>query len=112
MKLYVLKANNSEEMEAISEELSSHKFKPHTSGKNFILMKKRRYGNYYVHILCLLIALFLFNLLIFVNVIYFAYSFLFNSPHVLITVETTGEDGEPLEFNSMEEVLEKANALF
>ena len=112
MDLFILKADNSDEMNRISEELSEIKFKRIQEENHFILMKKNRYGNYYVHILFLMIGLFFIYLALLVNVIYFTYSYLWASPHVLITTETKSEIGEDLEFNTMEEVLEKANKLF
>ncbi|MCQ2972584.1 MAG: hypothetical protein MJ209_04805 [archaeon] len=112
MKLDIVHAENSEGMEKLSETFLENKFKINQSDNNFILMKKRRYGNYYVHILFLLIALFVFDYAIFVNVVYFAYSYLWRSPLVLITTEVNGEDGEPLEFSNIDDILEKANALF
>ena len=112
MKLFILKADNSRQMNDISQELSQNKFKTIQEESHYILMKKNRYGNYYVHILFLLIGLFYFYLALIVNVVYFTYSYLWASPHVLITTETTSDDGEALEFNTMDEVLEKANKLF
>ena len=112
MKLFILKAGNSKEMTDISNELSEIKFKIIQQEDHYILMKKRRYGNYYVHILFLFIGLFLFYPALIVNVVYFTYSFLWASPHVLITTETKSESGELLEYNSMDEVVEEANKLF
>ena len=112
MNIDILKASSNKEMDKISEELFSNHFKIHSSSDNFILMKRRRYGNFYVHILCILIALFIFYPLILVNLVYFAYSFIWKSPHVLITTETVDDKGNLLEFSTMDDVLEKANALF
>ena len=111
MALLILGADSSKEMESIAEELSDKKFKLVEQDKNFILMRKRRYGNPLIHAVCLIIALSAFSLLIFINVVYFMYSYIWASPNVLITTEKVGENGEKLEFNSMEEVLEKANAI-
>lgn len=112
MDLFILKADNSKEMNEISEELSKQKFKKIQEENTFILMKKIRYGNYYVHILFLMIGLFFFYLALLVNVIYFTYSYLWASPHVLITTELKSNDGTYLEYNTMDEILEKANKLF
>ena len=109
MKLFILDADNSKDMEDISEELSSKKFKIIEKDDNFILMMKRRYGNLLIHAVCLIIALSFLGPLIFVNVVYFAYSYLWASPHVLITTEKVDDEGNPLEFNDMDEVL---NAVF
>ncbi|WP_296807616.1 hypothetical protein [uncultured Methanobrevibacter sp.] len=110
--IYILKADNSKEMNAIPEELSEIKFKIIPEEKHFLLMKKKRYGNYYAHILFLLIRLFYLQPALIVNVVYFTYSYLCASPHVLITTDTKSETGEDLEFNTMDDVLEKANKLF
>ncbi|WP_296859389.1 hypothetical protein [uncultured Methanobrevibacter sp.] len=111
MKVYMLKADNSKDMEKISEELSQKKFKIREKQDNYILMRKRRFGNLVIHAICLIIALSVFGLAIFINVVYFTYSYLWASPHVLITTETQGEEGEELEFNTMDEVLDKATAI-
>ena len=112
MELFILNAVNSREIDKISEELSEYKFKVIQEEKHFKLMKKKRYGNYYVHILFLLLGLFWSAPVLLINVAYFTYSYLWNSPHVLITTEIKAEDGEDLEFNTMEEVIESANRLF
>lgn len=111
MKLFILGADDSKDLEEISEELSQKKFKAIESDENFVLMKKRRYGNILVHIVFLLLALYVSSLFLMVNVVYFSYSYLWASPHVLITTEKVDEDGQKLEFNSMDEVLSKANAI-
>ena len=111
MKLFMLKADSSGQMEKISEELSLKKFKVIEQGKEFILMRRRRFGNVLIHVICLIIALVYFSPLIFVNVAYFAYSYLWASPHVLITTENVDDEGNPLDFDSMDDVLNKANAI-
>ena len=82
MELFILKADNSDEINNISEELF------------------------------LLIGLFFIYWALIVNVVYFSYSYLWASPHVLITSEIKSNEGEDLEFNTMDEVLEKSNKLF
>ena len=111
MKLLILSADNFKEMEDISQELSQNKFRIIQQDDDYILMNKRRFGNPLIHAICLVIALFTFSLLIFVNVGYFMYSYIWASPNVLITTERVSDEGEPLEFNTMDEVLEKANAI-
>ena len=111
MSLFILHAGNSKEMHNISEELSQNKFKTIETQDNYILMKKRRYGNILIHVVCLLIALQFIGILIFINVVYFAYSFIWASPNVLITTETVGDDGEPLQFSNMDEILKEATRL-
>lgn len=111
MDLLILGADSSKEMENISNRLSQKKFKVLEQDNEFILMRKRRFGNPLIHVVCLILALSVFSLLIFVNVAYFMYSYIWASPHVLITTEKTSEDGEPLKFNDMDEVLNKASAI-
>lgn len=111
MGLFILSADNFNEMGEISEELSKKKFKIVEQDDDFILMIKRRYGNPLIHAICLIIALFSFSLIIFVNVAYFMYSYIWASPNVLITTQKVSDEGEPLKFNTMEEVLDKANAI-
>ncbi|WP_296791862.1 hypothetical protein [uncultured Methanobrevibacter sp.] len=111
MKLFILAADNSKEMEKISQELSQKKFKIMEKNNNYVLMRKKRFGNLLIHAVCLILALSAFSLLIFINVIYFMYSYIWASPSVLITTEKVSDDGEPLEFNSMDEVMDKANSI-
>ncbi len=111
MKLFILAADNSREMDKISEELSLKKFKIVEQNNQFILMRKRRYGNILIQVICILLALQVSALFLFINVVYFTYSYLWASPHVLITTEKVGDDGEKLEFDEMEDVLNKANAI-
>ena len=111
MKLFILSADSSEEIKKISEELSEKKFIMIESEDNFALMKKRRHGNLLIQVVCLILALQVSMLFLFINLAYFAYSYLWASPHVLITTEKVGEDGEKLEFDSMDDVLNKANAI-
>ena len=111
MKLLILHAKDSKDLVNISEELSQKKFKAIDSDENFILMRKRRYGNILVQVVFLLLAFVVSSLFLIVNVAYFTYSYLWASPHVLVTTEKVDEDGQKLEFNSMDEVLAKANAI-
>lgn len=111
MKLLILPADNFKEMENISSDLSQKKFKIVGQEENYILMNKRRFGNPLIHVICLILALSAFSPLIFINVGYFMYSYIWASPNVLITTEKVSDEGEPLEFNTMDEVLNKANAI-
>ena len=111
MKLFILHAKDSKDLVNISEELSQKKFKAIDSDENFILMRKRRYGNILVQVVFLLLAFVVSSLFLIFNVAYFTYSYLWASPHVLVTTEKVDENGQKLEFNSMDEVLAKANAI-
>ena len=111
MDLFILGADSSKEMENISEELSQKKFKITQQEENYILMRKKRYGNILIQVVCLILALSVSWVFLIINVVYFSYSFLWASPNVLITTEKVSEDGEPLEFSNMDEILNKANAI-
>lgn len=111
MQLYVLPADNSKEMDDIANVLSLKKFKLIEEDDRFKLMRKRRYGNILIQVVSLILALQVSWLFLIVNVAYFAYSYLWASPHVLITTEKVDDDGNPLEFSDMDEVLNKANAI-
>ena len=111
MDLLILYADNPKKMNELSEELSEKKFKTIQSDDNFILMRKRRFGNPLIHAISLVLALFVFSLCIAINVVYFSYSYLWASPTVLITTETVDEDGNKIEFNDMDEVMNKAFAM-
>ena len=111
MKLYLLKADNSEDMENIANELSLKKFKLIDEDDKFKLMRKRRYGNILIQVVSLLLALQVSWVFLIINVAYFTYSYLWASPHVLITTEKVDDEGNPLEFSDMDEVLNKANAI-
>lgn len=111
MSLFILPADNSRDMEEISQELSLKKFKITQSDDNYILMRKKRYGNVLIHAICLIIALYYVGLVLLINVVYFTYSYLWASPNVLITTEQVDDEGNPLEFSNMDEILKKANAI-
>lgn len=111
MKLYVLKADSSKEMESIADELSLKKFKLIDEDDKFKLMRKRRYGNVLVQAVSLLLAFQVSWLFLIINVAYFTYSYLWASPHVLITTEKVDDEGNPLEFSDMDEVLNQASAI-
>jgi len=111
MDLFILSAGSSKEMESIAEELSEKKFKAVEKADDFILMRKRRYGNLLIQAVLLILALSVSALFLLIFVVYFTYSYLWASPHVLITTEKVGENGEKLEFNTMEELMNKANAI-
>lgn len=111
MSLYILSADNSKQMDKLEDELSEHKFNTLEKQDNYILMKKRRCGNLLIHAVCLIIALFYIWPLIIVNLVYFAYSFIWASPNVLITTEKVSDEGEPLKFSDMDEILNQATRL-
>ena len=75
-----------------------------SSDWNYVLLKRNYYGNYYIHIVFLIIALVLNAWAIVINVIYFGYSLFGKSNVVLITTETLDENGNPLEFDDVEDI--------
>ena len=111
MKLFILEADSSTEMADLANQLAESKFKVVEQDKEFILMKKRRYGNILIHVISLIFALQLTAWFILLNLVYFTYSYLWASPYVLITTEKKSEEGDDLEFNTMDEILKKANAI-
>lgn len=111
MKLFVLHADSRGDIEKISEKLKKDKFKVVQSSDNFTLLKRKRYGNTVIQLGVLFFALFFFYPLIFVNLAYFTYSYLFRSPNVLVTTETKDKDDGKLEFDNIGDVLEQANAI-
>lgn len=111
MKLFILGADNSKEMDEIANELSQKKFKIRQQEDTYILMRRARFGNVLIHAISLILALFFSVVFILINVGYFTYSYLWASPNVLITTEKVDEDGNPLEFSDMDEILMKATAI-
>lgn len=111
MDLFILSADNSKAMNKLVDELSQKKFKTIEEDKEYILMRKRRFGNLLIHAVSLILALSVSSIFILINLVYFTYSYLWASPHVLITTEKVDEEGNPLEFSEMDEILNKANAI-
>ncbi len=111
MDLFILSADNSKAMDKIGDELSQKKFKTIEKDKEYILMRKRRFGNLLIHAVSLILALSFSAIFLIINVVYFTYSYLWASPHVLITTQKVDEDGNALEFSDMDEILNKANAI-
>ena len=83
-------------MNKISEDLSQKQIQNYSAGKHYLLMKKKRYGNYAAHMFFLFVELFIFMPLLIANVVYLAYSLLWTSPNVLITTETKARNLENL----------------
>ncbi len=111
MKLFILPSDNYNDMEKISKELSLKKFKVTKKDNNYILMHKKRYGNILIHVICLIIAFLYVGPVLLINVLYFTYSYLWASPNVLITTENVDDEGNPLEFSDMDEILKKATSI-
>ncbi|MDO5848917.1 MAG: hypothetical protein Q4P18_05240 [Methanobrevibacter sp.] len=116
MALRIIHAKNKQDMEDIEKELSSNKFKVRARESHYVLMKKKRYGNPIIQLGLLALALFIVPvpyayILVMIVVAYFSYSFLVKSPNVLVTTDSKDKEGNPLEFNTIDEVLEEGNSI-
>jgi len=107
MKLDVVYSKNLEEMNNNMDKLEDIGFHKNSSGDNYILAKKRVYGNIYIHLLIIVIALLFFAPIIFLNVIYFGYNIFKNSRFVLLTSEKKDEEGNDLEFVNFDKLLKE-----
>lgn len=104
MKPVVLHVKNNEDMEELSEILKKSKYSINHREQNYILLKKKNYGNLILHGIFIFIGL-VINMLGFVlNVIYFAYSFFKKSNIILITTETKDQDNNPVKFDNAEDL--------
>jgi len=105
MKLDVIYSKNIEDMENKMNKLESFGFNEKSSEDNFILARKREYGNIYIHIIIFIIALLFFWIFIILSPIYFIYNIFKKSRYVLITTEKKDKEGNDLEFIDIEEFL-------
>ncbi|WP_409198621.1 hypothetical protein ACA135_01895 [Methanobrevibacter acididurans] len=97
-------AKNQNEMYKTADLLEEKKYKVKSEDKNYILLRKNAYGNILIHIAIILIALFYFNYIIIITILYFLYNFYKNSVVILITTESKDEDGNPLDFIKLEDL--------
>ena len=104
MKPKIVHARDKKVMDQLMELFIESKYKIQSSDWNYVLLKRNYYGNYAIHIVFLIIALVLNAWAIVINVIYFGYSLFGNSNVVLITTETLDENGNPLEFDDVEDI--------
>jgi hypothetical protein len=104
-------AKNQKEMYEFSDLLESKKYKIKSEDKNYVLLRKNVYGNIFIHIAALLVALFYYPYAIIINILYFLYNFYMNSVVILVTTETMDDEGNPLEFiklNDLEDFSEQS----
>lgn len=106
MDLKIFYSIDSKKMNEDAKVLFDKGYKEHSKDENYILLKKRFYGNFYIHLIFILFALFVFSPLLFLNIIYFAYNFIKKSFFVLITTETKDQEGNDLEFDEFDELLD------
>lgn len=104
MKPKVLHVKTKKDMNELAEILSKSKYKMEYHEKNYILMRKKDYGNLILHGIFIAIGLIINVLAFILNVIYFSYSFLKKSNIILITTETTDIDGNTVEFDKAEDL--------
>jgi len=111
-KPIILKAKDFDDLEDIAKPFIDNRYKILSSDSRHILLKKRNYGNRYIHILFLFLILFIVSytyllviyLLCILYMAYFSYYILKKSQIVLITTDTTDKDGNPVEFDDIESV--------
>jgi len=107
MKPIILKAKDFDDMENIAKPLLDNGYKVRSSDVKHILVKKRNFGNVYFHILFLFLILFISYelwmtyLLCILYIAYFLYYLFKKSKIVLITTESTDDDGNPVEFDDI-----------
>lgn len=116
MALKIIHAKSNNDIGHIEEELAKNKFKVVSKEDHYVLMKRKRYGNPVIQLGLLALALFIVPIpyayiLVIAVVAYFSYSYLARSPNVLVTTETRDVDGNPLKYDTLEEVLEEGNAV-
>ena len=104
MKPKIVHARDKKVMKQLSELFVESKYSIKEEHKNYVLLKKRNYGNILIHLPFILIGLFYNGYALLVNLGYFAYSFFKRSNVVLITTEKKDEEGNPLEFDSVREL--------
>lgn len=104
MKPKIVHARDKKVMKQLSKLFVESKYSIKEEHKNYVLLKKRNYGNVLIHLPFILIGLFYNGYALLVNLGYFAYSFFKRSNVVLITTEKKDEEGNPLEFDSVREL--------
>lgn len=111
VKPIILKAKDFDDMESIAKPFIDNGYKIMSSDAKHIIAKKRNFGNWYFHVLFLGLILFIIGynslLLYLVCIIYIVY-FLFylfkKSKIVLITTESKDADGNPVEFDHINDI--------
>lgn len=110
-KTLLLKAKNYDDMEKIAKPFFDRGYKSMSSDPEHIIARKKNFGNIFVHALLLFLILFVvgYNSMILyilcaIYIFYFIFNLFRNSEVVLITTESTDDDGNSLEFDSMDDV--------
>ncbi|MDL2246370.1 hypothetical protein LJB96_02000 [Methanobrevibacter sp. OttesenSCG-928-K11] len=105
MGLKIIYGKDFDEIEDLAIKLGNNGYKINSRDDNFVLLKKRAYGNMYMHLVFIIIALIMFYPAILFNLVYFAYNFIKKSEYILITTETKDKDGKKLEFDDVDMIL-------
>ena len=106
----ILKAKDFDDMECIAKPFINNGYKIVSSDGKHILVKKRNFGNWYFHVLFLALILFIVrdSLIVYIVCILYISYFLFylfkRSKIVLITSESTDEDGNHVEFDDFNSI--------
>lgn len=110
-KTLILKAKSLDDMEELAEIFIERGYKLMSSDSKHIIARKRNFGSIFVHILLLFLILFVvgYNSLILyilcaVYILYFVFNLFRNSEIVLITTEDTDKDGNPVTFDSIDDI--------
>ena len=110
-KTFILKAENPEEIEKIAKPFLDKGFKVLSEDETHLIAKKRDFGNYVVHFVFIALILFVISstswMIYVVCGVYIAYFLFFlftKSQVVLITTETVDKEGNPVEFDKIENI--------
>jgi hypothetical protein len=110
-KTFILKAENQEDIDKIAKPFLDKGFKVISEDENHLIAKKRNFGSYFVHIIFILLILFVISynswmiyLVCGVYIAYFLYFLFSKSEVVLITTESIDKDGNPVEFDNIEDI--------
>ncbi|MDR0901125.1 MAG: hypothetical protein LBM26_05640 [Methanobrevibacter sp.] len=111
MKPSILKAKDFDDMEEIAKPFLENSYKIMSSEPNYILIRKRNFGKIYIHVLFLFLILFVISynsILIYLAcglyIVYFLYYLFKKSKIILITTETLDKDGNPVEFDDIDDI--------
>jgi len=112
-KTFILKAESPEEIEEIAKPFLDKGFRVLSEDETHLIAKKRNLGSYVVHFVFIALILFVINstswmiyVVCGIYITYFLYFLFTKSQVVLITTETVDKDGNPVEFDDLEDMFE------
>ena len=110
-KTFILKAKNQEDIEKIANPFLDKGFKVISEDENYLIAKKKDFGRYYIHLIFIVLILFVVSytswilyVVCGVYIAYFLYFLFSKSKVVLVTTETVDKDGNPVEFDDIENI--------